>query len=393
MLHVAIGHSEDVDSLDAIEEALDQCERRLNGADPSAAVLLASVCYDHQILLDRLEARYPGLPLIGGTTDGEMSSELGFREDSVHLVLLGGEGLTMRTGVGRDASLDVAAAARQAVEDAGGAGPDAALCFTVPDGVTLSVSAVIEGLKSALGDRRFPIVGGAAGDHRTFDQTRQFYDGLILSDSIPVLLVSGPLHCAIGVGSGWQPVGHAFTVTRADGNKVYTLDDRPALEVYRSHLGDTTSPGSFADFPLAVFEDPSRPEEFALRAPFFVDEEDGSLTFAGEVREGCRAQISQGVRGGVLDGTRDSVDAAVCAYPGDMPDAAFVVSCAGRKWLLGGRAADEAQLIRDSLAASFPGSTIPLSGFYAFGEIGPLRERGETRFHNESLVTLLVGSR
>lgn len=393
MLQVAVGHSEDVDSLDAIEEALDQCARRLDGTEPAAALLLASVSYEHQVLLDRIEARHPGLPLIGGTTDGEMSSELGFREDSVHLVLLGGDGLTMRTGVGRDASLDIEAAARQAVDDASVPGVPPALCFTVPDGVTLDITAVIEGLKASLGERRFPIFGGAAGDHRTFDQTRQFYDGLILTDSVPVLLVSGDLQCSFGVGSGWQPVGHPLTVTRAEGNKVYTLDDQPALDVYRAHLGDTTSPGSFADFPLAVFEDPEQPHEFTLRAPFFVDEEERSLTFAGHVRQGCRAQISQGVRGGVLEGAQSAMDNAARAYPGDRPDAAFVVSCAARKWLLGGRAAEEAGTLRTTLDARFPGDPIPLCGFYSFGEISPLRPDGETRFHNETLVTLLVGSR
>ena len=76
------------------------------------------------------------------------------------------------------------------------------------------------------------------------------------------------------------------------------------------------------------------------------------------------------------------------AKPGASPRAALFFSCAGRHRLLGSRTPEEYALLR----ARLPDSA-PIAGFYAYGEIGPISQGQSARFHNETFVTVLLGSR
>ncbi|HLE55732.1 MAG TPA: FIST N-terminal domain-containing protein, partial [Rhodothermia bacterium] len=86
-MKVGVGHSEDVDSADAIQEVLDACAQQLDGVTPQAGILFSAFDHDHQALVNGVMDRYPDLELIGATTDGEVSSALGFAENSVALML------------------------------------------------------------------------------------------------------------------------------------------------------------------------------------------------------------------------------------------------------------------------------------------------------------------
>ena len=113
-MRAAVGHSDDVDTGDAIGAAIAQCAAQLGSVAPRAALLFASTTYDHAAVLGAVADRWPGLPLIGSSTDGEFSSRGGFARDSLLLVLLAGDGFTAQVGLGRELAADP----RQAVRDA-----------------------------------------------------------------------------------------------------------------------------------------------------------------------------------------------------------------------------------------------------------------------------------
>jgi hypothetical protein len=62
-----------------------------------------------------------------------------------------------------------------------------------------------------------------------------------------------------------------------------------------------------------------------------------------------------------------------------------VFSCAIRKLMLGTRTGTELEIARKEL-----GDSLPITGFYCFGEIAPMRDGG-VRFHNETMVAVLLG--
>jgi hypothetical protein len=82
MLSAVVGHSEEPDARGVPNEVVQQCGARLGSTSPRAGLLFAGIDFDHQLILDAINRRYPHIELIGCTTDGEVSSELGFREDS-----------------------------------------------------------------------------------------------------------------------------------------------------------------------------------------------------------------------------------------------------------------------------------------------------------------------
>lgn len=380
MLQCAIGHSDDVDSADALADALAQCEQKLAGAAPQAALLLAGYGYDHALLLSRLRARYPELPVIGGTTDGEMSGIGEYTEESVLLILFRADELEFRVGLGRQLAADPLAATAAAVEMAAIPGRTPSLCITVPDGLTTSGDLIVEGLQAQLGPD-VPIVGGLAGDMRKFIETLQFFGDEVVHDTVTVLLVYGPLQVSHGIGSGWEPVGKPAKVTRAEGHVVYEVDDRPVLDLYRHYLGPHLRTESLHEYPLAVFEPGS--SGYYIRAPFGLDEAKGTVTFSGRVAQGADVQMTQAHRANILAGTAGSIRDSLAGQ--SKPDVVLVFCCASRNEMLGTRTVQE---IRTILAAVPEGT--PVCGFYAYGEICPVEPGGISRFHNETCVTVAL---
>lgn len=384
MFECAIGHSEDVCSTDALREALARCTEQLGGATPHAGLLLAGLGYDHGLLLALVQERYPGLPIIGGTTDGEMSSVGEYTEESVLLLLFRSDELEFRAGVGRLLAADPAAAAAAAVELAALPGRTPALCLTIPDGLTSSGDAIVHALAGALGPD-VPIVGGLAGDMRKFVKTLQFCGTEVFSDAVPILLVYGPLQISHGIGSGWEPVGKSSLVTRSAAKVVYEVDGHPVLELYKHYLGPHLRTESLHEYPLAVFEPDTN--RYYIRAPFGFDERTGSVSFSGDVAEGAEVRLTQVTRDDILAGTEESIRTALSSFEGE-PDLVLVFCCASRNEMLGTRTIHEIQSIR----AAVPSRT-RVAGFYAYGEISPLYRGGLTRFHNQTCVTLVLGGR
>lgn len=381
MLQIVVGHSNDPDSKFAINEVLAQCAETLQGQTPQAGLLFAAIDFEHPMILDQILNTFPEIQLIGGTTDGEVSSKMGFQEDSLVLMLFCADTLTIRTGIGRAVSKDPLAAAQQAF-DLTESNPSSAidLCITIPDGISCSGVAMINALKQILG-KDTPIVGGTAADQFQFQQSYQFYQGEVLSDALPILVFSGGLKISHGFASGWQPISRKAVITRAEGARVFEIDQQPALDFYDHYLNGLPITG---EYPLAVFEGGS--EDFYLRASNSCDRNDGSILFMGDVPEQATVQITHATCDDIIAAAKTSILQAQATYPGEQPAAALLFSCAARRWLLGSRVQEEYELGRQVLDPS-----IPVSGFYTYGEIAPLSVAGETQFHQETLVTLLLG--
>lgn len=385
MLKVAVGHSEMVDIDDLMDEIFEQCEEVLDGETPKAGILLAAVDLDYQKILKALQDKWPGLQLIGCTTDGETSSRLGFVDDSLTLALFASDSIDITVGVGRDASRDVTTAAREAFDQARQAtDKPPGMCIALPASLTTSSEQIVEALKAAVGPE-VPLFGANAGDQWRFEKTFQFFNREVLEDAIPLILFSGPIAVSSGTQSGWTTIGPIGTVTRVEGNVIQRIDDGTALDFYRSVLGPDAVPTG--DRPLAILDDADRISRLRTSNTMF-DPDTGAVTFFGEFSEGDRVQITLAKRNDVLDGTLASVRRAIEAYPsGTTPKAAMVFSCSARKLLLGTRTGEECDIVRKEA-----GSEIPVFGFYGYGEIGPpLTGEKACEFHNETFVTVLFG--
>lgn len=381
MFKAIVGHSLDVDAEDAIAEILTQCNSQLNNHQPQAGILLAAIDFDYGLILNRIHNTFPGIQLIGCTTDGELSSAQGFQQDSITLMLFCSDTVTIHAGRGLNVSQNPQAAVSQAInslnlDDL----QDIKLCIALPDGLEDGTEVAIRHLQQRL-PIATPIIGGLASDQYRFEKTYQFCQEELLSNALPILVFCGDLKLSHGVASGWQPLSRAAVVTKADKETVYEIDHQPATQFFQEYTGEQPV---YGEYPLAVFEQGNK--DFYLRASDKWDLATKSIHFMGEVPEQATVQITYATNDQIIAATKTSVEQAVNQYPGHRPAAAFIISCAARRWMLGDRAKEEYALSQQLLE-----STIPVIGFYAYGEIAPLKVKGQSCYHQETLVTLLLG--
>lgn len=382
MLKAIVGHSCDPDSEMAIAEVLEKCLADLrNAPQPKAGLLFAAYDFDHAQILKEIKAQFPNIALIGSTSYGEISSVGGFEQDSVILLLLCSDTIDIQAGVGHNVSQDPAFAAQQAIAQATGTIAQAPqLCITTPESLTISCVAILEGLQFALG-KSFPIVGGFAAEPWTFKTTYQFFGTEVLTDAVPVLLLFGDVRYSTGVACGWEPIGKPAQITKVEVNVVYEIDGEPALDFLEHALGGRTPS---AEYPFAVFE--SESELFYLRGCTGYDRELGTISALADIPLNSTVQVARANRQAILDATQISIQKAIDSYPGEKPAIALFFSCCCRQQILGTYTRKEFSFGQNAL-----GHDMPIAGFYTYGEIAPLVRDYESRLHQMTFVTVLIG--
>jgi len=385
---MAVGQTDELDGDLAAEEILKQCNLALDGATPQAGLLFASHDLDVEEFLSLITLAYPDMDLIGCTTIAPMSSVANYAEGSTSLTMFASDVLDFTVGLGTDVIADAGLAARRAVEEATNkTEKQPALLIITPTIEQFDPTEIAAEIGQILGPG-VPVIGGGSAPDLPIAMPwlggLQFYSDRVVTDAIPALLVSGPLKVSVGVAHGWSPVGKTAVVTRSDDTKVFEIDGEPILDFYRRYLGIGSEP-AIAN-PLAIL-DPAT-DLYYLRAPMEYDDSDGSATFFGSIPQGSVVQLAMATTEEILRGTEASLAQAVDGFPGETsPEGAIISSCAVRSFLLGTRTKGEIERIRAGL-----GHDTPVSGFYAFGEIAPLGFDSTPSFHNETCVTVLIGT-
>jgi hypothetical protein len=185
-----------------------------------------------------------------------------------------------------------------------------------------------------------------------------------------------------GSFGGWMPFGPARKVTRCDNNVLYELDGEPALEVYKRYLGDHAKdlPASGLLFPFAMLG--SDHHEVGLtRTILGVDEASGSLTLAGDIDPDGFLKLMHASTDSLVDGAEAAAQAAkdMQAVQGD--GLALLVSCVGRKLVMGGRVDEEVEAVGEVF-----GQNATLAGFYSYGEISPFVKDMGCKLHNQTMT-------
>ncbi|MEI7836478.1 MAG: FIST C-terminal domain-containing protein, partial [Planctomycetota bacterium] len=115
-------------------------------------------------------------------------------------------------------------------------------------------------------------------------------------------------------------------------------------------------------FPLSITSDGDVP---VVRTILSIDEEQKSMTFAGDMPEGKYARLMKANFERLIDGASRAAENS--AVPMAQPvDLAILISCVGRKLVLGQRIEEEVEGVRKVF-----GADTMLTGFYSYGEISP----------------------
>src|SRR6188508_2905165 len=116
MLRMAVGHSDELEPLDAI--AIEQCRASLGGATPQAALLLSAFDSFDPAVVAAIREAFPGVHVIGSTSAAEVSSVEGFLEDSISLALFASDTVDLTVGFSPGLANDHEGACRSAAREA-----------------------------------------------------------------------------------------------------------------------------------------------------------------------------------------------------------------------------------------------------------------------------------
>ena len=253
--------------------------------------------------------------------------------------------------------------------------------FALSDGLHINGSDLVKGLAHNL-PANVTITGGLSGDGARFQETLVFADGTPQENIVSIVGLYGN-RLKVGYGSlgGWDSFGPERIITRSEGNVLYELDGKSALELYKKYLGEHAQglPATGLLFPLSVHLEGN--EIPVVRTILSVDEKEQSMTFAGTIPEGSRTRLMKANFDRLIDGASGAAKTSYEAIGSTEPDLAILISCVGRKLILKQRVEEEVEGVRDVL-----GEHVALTGFYSYGEISPFTPGAKCELHNQTMT-------
>ena len=118
-----------------------------------------------------------------------------------------------------------------------------------------------------------------------------------------------------------------------------------------------------------------------IRTILGVDEATGSLTLAGDIEPDGYLKLMHASTDALVDGAEVAAQAARQAGGEAAAGFALLVSCVGRKLVMGGRVDEEVEAVQEVF-----GKSATLSGFYSYGEISPQGHSSECKLHNQTMT-------
>ncbi len=349
---------------------------------PTVAVVFSAVCHN----IDDLSAAFDrhSINLIGCSSSGEIHKENVIEEAIVVLAM------EMQKDHYKVQKID--SGDQSTYQIAHAMGQFAAYSFENPavfvfsGGVTMDPEQVVFGMKDGA-KKEIPVYGGAAGDDLSMSETTAYSNNWKSSNGLVCMVVDTDKISVTGMAtSGWEAIGAVNTITKSEGNVIYSINEKPALDVFIDYFGFFGNEASdtgpkletiSGQYPLQIMREGGYS---VLRAPLIANEENRSLVMAGGVKQGDKFRFSISPGFEVIEKTISEFghlknDVAEA-------DAMFLISCKGRHTALGPLVEDEIQGIHNYWNA-------PMIGFFSYGEIGNMKN-GTCEFHNETCVMVLL---
>ena len=320
-----------------------------------------------------------GVPLIGCTATGTFTDEA-VSGAPVSLALLCGEDVEVRTGIagGNDAdpvfSLD---SIETQLKKKSRPHFDPAVVVLLADGFTKKGSDLALAASEIF---QVPVAGGLAGDIFTMPETYVFTEDRTVASGVAAAVVYAKSAPSIGLAHGHKPISELMEVTKADGNVVFELSGKPALQAWKG-LGliqENTPPEAAVKTLLRCELGIQIGRNYVVRYPAGVNP-DGSVAFLTEISEHTPCRILDASKDQQIEAAESSAKQALKRL-GKKPSGALVFDCAVRLVSLGDDFPKAVELVKNALR-------VPFAGFETSGEVAILPGDIEG-FHNTTTATL-----
>jgi hypothetical protein len=361
-----------------------------DGYQPTLALVFLSVKTDRGVIVELLHRE--GIQIFGATTAGEFI-DANIDEGSIVIMLL-----DMNPAYFKIEFFETSK--ETAFEDAHQLGVTGKTTFANPafiiatGGISLDGEPIVEGIQQAFGTTpstancEVSIFGGKAGDDLALESTFVFTNAKNNDCSIVALIIDEDKIAVKGIATcGWRAIGTTKTVTKSEANIVYTIDDKPALDMLMNYLGVEIKTGGTNDvvtflsswyYPLQVERENVDP---VIRTAMFANRKERSLICSGNVPQGSKIRFS-------LPPDFDSIDTVVAECRGikddgqQHADALLMFSCVSRYLSFGMVVKEELEQVQKIWNA-------PMAGFFSYGEYGKSKT-GKYDYHNNTCCLVVL---
>jgi hypothetical protein len=252
--------------------------------------------------------------------------------------------------------------------------------FVLSDGLNTNGSQVTRGIASIIGSN-VVVSGGLAGDKDRFEKTWILYGDKLKDAGVQAVGFYGDhIHFEAASKGGWDSLGLTRVVTKSKNNVLYELDGKPALDIYKRYLGDKAQelPSSGLLFPLELKG--KNTTDTKVRTVLSVNEEERSITFAGDIPEHSTVTFMKANFERLINGAEESAESINFSNYHGEPLVCIAISCVGRKLVLKSRIDEEVESVKEVLP-----DNASIVGFYSYGEISPL-SNGTCDLHNQTMT-------
>ena len=395
-INAGVGMSQHHNPNVAGREAAEQALKKAGVSKPDFVFMFASIGYDQRSLLGVVREATGGAPLTGcsaeGTINGDDADESNF---SVVVTAISSEELQWTNGIVPGLEDQPRAVGKQVAQDLlPNLSADAIGLFVFPDGLTDYLEPFFAGLEENLrSDRFLPLWGGGAGNNVSVDEpTYQYCDDEVISGGVAYALLSGKAQAGWAISHGLVPIGSARTVTRSQGNVIYEIDGKPAIEVLKEYLpeGALAEDRDWMRYAVSLALTTKAPnymkdEEYVVRGVPAVRMGDGSISVQTEVPEGMSVWFSSRDKEKITSRFDRMARQITQQLGDDKPELVFQFECFTRGKSLF-REQEKVQLLK-RLRQSV-GPDVPWAGFYTIGEIGPVEEHNLRHLYTSVVLAL-----
>ncbi|MEK3855541.1 EAL domain-containing protein [Cytobacillus sp. FSL H8-0458] len=242
-----------------------------------------------------------------------------------------------------------------------------------PAGFDVDSTDLLEGINETQPD--MVISGGLAGDNGLFQEGFSFTQHGITSDGLAaVALQSGHLWVRHFENYQWQEIGKSFTVTKAEGSIIYSLDHKRPLTILKRYLGESfikELPKSGTEFPFLLQYRGEKVSVFIIKLL-----ENGAIKVNRRVEEGDTLTFAYANLEDIIERSLQELK----ELDQVSPESIFIYNCMARKQF--------ARDFTEKELAMFQGIA-PANGFFSYGEIS-CRKGGLPQMVGHSLTYLAL---
>lgn len=381
-MSIGTGSSHQVDGYEAGLEAAGAVDDQLDADAPDFVFVFSTIGYEQEDILDAVAEKFGDIPMSGATFEGIIGR--GYADESmygVQIVGLKSEDVwfhNFQTVNAVEQPLEAGEELGRRVAEITQGGNR--VLFLFPD-FRMNITRLFEGIEKHCS---LPFIGGTSGDNLKFQQAYQFHNRQVTENSCNAVLMVGDFELMTTVTHGSEPLGDPRIVTKCDGNVIYEIDGKPALDIASEGLGEVITPENIASaitlmgigFKTEASSNFLSP--YIVRAIHAFNFEDKSCQVPTTVANGSEIQFMRRDPQSVLNSGRAVAEKLSNALDSgeETPTLICQFDCAGRGMVIVG---DDVHKGMAMVQAEFE-DTVPWMGSFTFGEISPIE--GKNYFHN-----------